>query len=126
MKQYNQELCISSISRCFTDRLQSKKLKWKNRNFKTLVNDDLNFHLFHSLQNNLNDRNFSYVEAIENYLTSLSTENGILQLVQLLQAISENDEDYIIDSKRVMFYTFITSPSHHTDDATTKYVSYEQ
>ena len=29
MKQYIQELCISSITRCFTKRLQSRPLKWK-------------------------------------------------------------------------------------------------
>ena len=28
MKQYNQELCISSKSRCFTKRLQSRPLNW--------------------------------------------------------------------------------------------------
>ena len=27
VKQYNQELCISSITRCFTERLQMKPLK---------------------------------------------------------------------------------------------------
>ena len=27
VKQYNQELCISSITRCFTKRLQSRPLK---------------------------------------------------------------------------------------------------
>ena len=29
VKQYNQELCISSNSRCFTKRLQSRPLNWK-------------------------------------------------------------------------------------------------
>ena len=29
MKQYNQELCISLNSRCFTKRLQSRPLNWK-------------------------------------------------------------------------------------------------
>ena len=29
--QYNQELCISSITRCFTKRLQSRPLQWIGR-----------------------------------------------------------------------------------------------
>ena len=33
MKQYNQELCISLITRCFTKMLQSRPLKWKLLSF---------------------------------------------------------------------------------------------
>ena len=37
VKQYNQELCISSITRCFTKRLQSRPLKTIQTYLKDMI-----------------------------------------------------------------------------------------
>ncbi|CAK9828058.1 Mariner Mos1 transposase [Anthophora retusa] len=62
------------------------------------------FHLFRSLQNNLNGKNFGSVEAIKNYLQTFFAEKprsfyekGIYELVKRWQTVVENGGDYIID-----------------------------
>ncbi|CAK9820034.1 Histone-lysine N-methyltransferase SETMAR [Anthophora quadrimaculata] len=83
-----------------------KELKWEILQHPPYSPDlaPSDFHLFRSLQNNLNGKNFGSVEAIENYLQTFFTdkprsfyEKGIYDLVKRWQTVVENGGDYIID-----------------------------
>ena len=83
-----------------------KELKWEILQHPPYPPDiaPSDFHLFRSLQNSLNGKNFNSVEAVENYLTNFFQEkpssfyrNGIDKLVERWETIVEKDGDYIID-----------------------------
>lgn len=82
-----------------------KELKWEVLQHPPYSPDlaPSDFHLFRSLQNNLNGKNFGSLVAVENYLKTFFAEKprsfyekGIHQLVERWQTIVENGGDYII------------------------------
>ena len=48
MCQYNQELCISLITRCFTNRLQSRPLNWNSVVAQTIQNAAMRLNILRS------------------------------------------------------------------------------
>lgn len=83
-----------------------KELKWEILQHPPYSPDlaPSDFHLFRSLQNDLNGKNFNSMKAVENYLTIFFKEkphsfykNGIYKLVERWKTIVENNGDYIID-----------------------------